>query len=80
MAILRRQFYYHEKGNHDERWHWLARDTETGRVFVINGFAPMGQEEWETESEVAEFLATDSSTARSNLLSLIGSLVDDLNV
>jgi predicted deacetylase len=77
MAILRRQFFYHEKGNHDERWHWLARDTDTGRVFVINGYAPMGQEDFETESEVGEFLTNDNSSARTKLLEVIGSLVTE---
>lgn len=77
IAELRRQFFYHEKGNHDERWHYLARDTETGRVWIVNGYAPMGEEYHETRSEVAEFLATDNSTAKSNLLTLIGSLIPD---
>lgn len=77
MAELRRRFYYHEKGNHDERWHYLARDSETGKVWIVNGYAPMGEEYHETKSEVEQFLAEDSSTAKTNLLALIGSLVPE---
>ncbi len=77
MPILRQRFYYHEKGNHDERWHYLVRDTENGRVWIVNAYAPMGQDYYETESELAQFLADDNSTAKSNLLQLIGTLVPD---
>lgn len=77
MAVLKHQFFYHEKGNHDERWHYLARDTGNGRVFIINGYAPAGVNYYETESEVGRFLETDNSTAKANLLSLIGTLLPE---
>lgn len=76
MAIVTRRFHYHEKGNHDETWHSLARDTDTGEVFV--------QKEWahrenvgDCRIELAAFLASNDSTARTNLMKLIGSLVPD---
>ncbi len=78
MAVLKHRFFYHENGSHDERWHYLARDTETERVFVINGYAPMGQEYHETQSEVADFLATNNGTAQRNLMQLIGTLVQEV--
>jgi len=37
----------------------------------------MGQEEYETERELSDFLANDNSTARTNLLGLIGTLVEE---
>ncbi len=77
MAELRHRFFYHEKGNHDERWHYLARDTETGEVWIVNGYAPMGEEYHESTSSIEEFLTVDNSSARSNLLTLIGSLIPD---
>jgi len=77
MAEIRRRFYYHVKGSHDERWHFLARDTETGKVWIVNGYSPKGEEYRETQSEIAEFLANDNSTAKTNLFALIGSLIPD---
>lgn len=76
MAVLKRQFFYHEKGNHDERWCYLARDTETRNVYVIVEWAARA-DQGEQNVDLAEFLRTDNSTARSNLLTLIGSLVPD---
>lgn len=79
MAILKRRFFYHENGSHDERWHYLARDTDTGRVFIVNERAPFKEEMSSSESELADFLAKDNSTAKTNLLELIGSLVEEEN-
>lgn len=39
MAVIKKQFFHHEKGNHDETWYYLARDTETGKVFIIHAWA-----------------------------------------
>jgi hypothetical protein len=76
MAILKRCFFAHEKGNHDETWYYLARDTETGRVFIIHEWAVRANL-GERPLEIAEFLAMANSTAQSNLLKLIGSLIEE---
>jgi hypothetical protein len=76
MTILTREFHKHEKGNHEESWYRLARDTETGDVFI--------EHEWSARNdvgteriEVAEFLARHEGTAGKNLLRLIGTLVKE---
>ena len=78
MAILRRRFHHHERGNHDETWHFLARDTETDRVFVIRGWAARA-DVGEEEIELADFLADVNSSAKAKLRDLIGSLVGKPN-
>jgi len=40
VPILTREFFRQEKGNHEETWYRLARDTETGDVFIETTFAP----------------------------------------
>ncbi len=77
MTELRRRFFYHENGSHDERWHYLARDSDTGKVWIVNGYARMGEEYHETTSTIEQFLAGSDSTAKTNLLELIGSIVPD---
>lgn len=73
MAILKKRFSHNEKGNHDEAWFSLARDTETGEVFVLH--------EWAAKADVGsrrlpvvEFLAQQRSAVH-DLLQLIGTLV-----
>lgn len=77
MAIITRRFHYHEKGNHDETWHELARDTETGEVFIEKGWARR-DDVGDCRIELATFLATERSTARDKLVALIGSLVPEV--
>jgi len=75
MAIWRREFFHQETGDAGERSHSLACDTANGRVFIISGCDRTGQEYYENESEIADFLTADTSAAKHALLQLIGSLV-----
>jgi hypothetical protein len=75
MAIWRRQFFHQATGDAGERTHFLACDTANGHVFIINGYTRTGQEYYETQSEIADFLNADASAARHALLQLIGMLV-----
>jgi hypothetical protein len=77
MAVLTKRFFYHEKGNHDETWYYLARDTETGDVYVEHEWAARG-DVGSKRVEVAAFLSGPSMTARGNLLKLIGTLVQEV--
>ncbi len=36
MTILRKQFSSSEVGMGDEDWHYLVRDTESGRIFIYH--------------------------------------------
>lgn len=76
MAILTKQFFYHEKGNHDETWYHLARDTETGAVFIEHEWAARG-DVGSKRIEIAEFLSGTKISAKDKLLKLIGTLVPD---
>lgn len=73
MAIVRKQFHSHEKGNHDETFYYLARDTETGRVFIIHGWAAGSS--GEEEMTVAQFFERVNGSARERFLQLIGTVV-----
>jgi hypothetical protein len=75
MAIVTRTFHYHENGNHDETWYRLARDTETGDLFVEHAWA-RGADVGEERIELRRFLETNRSTARDKLMKLIGTLVE----
>ena len=77
--MARVQFYYHEKGNHDETWHYLCKD-ERGRAFVeTETSAGPGRGDMEIGKpplrSVQEFLASGQGTAQDNLLELMGKLV-----
>lgn len=38
MAVVMKRFFYHEKGNHDEAWYYLARVTRAARsISSMNG-------------------------------------------
>lgn len=79
MAVLSSQFYGHEKGNHDETFYYLARDTDSGRVFVIHEWynrANVGS----AQMTVADFLAkTANSSASGDFLRFIGQLATTEN-
>jgi hypothetical protein len=76
MAIQRRPFSSSDLGMGDEDWHYLARDTETGRVFVYHewshrrGAAHEGGNE---DIELDAFLQ-HQGFAQDQLRALIGSL------
>lgn len=76
MPIITRRFHYHEKGNHNEKWFLLARDTESGDVFIQHEWAERA-DQGSRRIELVDFLATDQSSARTKLIDLIGSLVED---
>ena len=76
VPILTREFFRQEKGNHEETWYRLARDTETGDVFI--------EHEWTARNdagtvriELADFLTKHQGSAGKNLLRLIGTLVKE---
>jgi hypothetical protein len=71
--LLMKRFFYREKGNHDEAWYYLARDNETGVVYVECQWA-VGDHLGSNRIEIADFL---SGPARANLLRLIGTLVTE---
>ncbi len=74
MPILVRQFYRHEKGNHDETFYSLARDSETGRVFIIHEWFA-GANVGSAEMTIPEFHArTHNSSAWARFLEFIGTL------
>ena len=77
MSILTHQFHYHEDGSHYERWYYLARDTETGRVFVLHERMDPKGKETSSNLEIEEFLSREQSTATSKLRKLIGTLVTE---
>ena len=74
--MARTRFYYHEKGNHDETWHYLCE--EDGSFHVETETSPGPGRDWgSTEGEkpsrrsVDEFLAGDNSTAKDKLRELL---------
>jgi hypothetical protein len=73
-TALMKRFFYREKGNKDEAWYYLARDTETGAVYVECQWA-VGDRSGSNRIEITDFLMGPSNTARNNLLRLIGTLV-----
>ena len=54
MAILRRQFSSSDLGMGIENWYYLARDTETGRIFVYHEWSRRRGETYEGGSEDIE--------------------------
>ena len=79
MPIISRQFHQHERGMGNEDFHSLARDTETGEVFVIHETSHRvgdGFRSGEQRIPIQEFLAMGGS-AQNKLLSLIGTLVPE---
>lgn len=76
----RKQFYYHEKGNHSETWYYLARDP-SGLAVVEREFSGgLGSDDMEvgrpTRMSVSDFLSSGAGTAQDNLLRLIGTLAE----
>lgn len=79
MAIIKRQFHQHERGLGDEDWYYLARDTETGQVFVYQEWSHRVGDQYEPGNahiELDAFLR-GTGTAQAKLRDLIGSLVAD---
>ena len=79
MPIISRQFHQHEQGMGDEDFHSLARDTDTGEVFVIHETSRRGGDGFQTGEQrisIQEFL-TMGGSAQNELLSLIATLVPE---
>ncbi len=74
MAILKRPFSSADLGMGDEDWYYLARDTETGRVFVYHEWSHRKGVSFEggnEDIELGEFLHRPG-IAQEHLLRLIG--------
>ena len=76
MTVVKRQFYKNHKPNGDEYMFHLARDSESGEVFVIRQADYMVDGGSETNMTLYEFLA-GGGNRQNDLLQLIGSLVPD---
>jgi hypothetical protein len=76
MTILKRQFHSHEIGMSDEDWYYLARDTDSGRIFVYHEWSHRKGQTYEggnKDMELQDFLA-HNGTAQARLRELIGTL------
>jgi hypothetical protein len=79
MSIARKQFSSQAVGMGDEDWFYLARDTDTDRVFVYHEWSHRkGQthEGGNEDIELATFLQR-SETHQDRLLQLIGTLCQE---
>lgn len=69
------QFYYHEKGNHDETWHYLCISDDGVLHVETETSAGPGRGSGEITNpwarSVDEFLASGQGTAQSNLRELL---------
>lgn len=69
------RFFYHEKGNHDETWHYLCVEPDGGLHVESEYSAGPGRGSGEiTEPirrSIEEFLASGDGTAQSNLRDLL---------
>jgi len=77
MPVISKEFASHRHGMGDKDRYLLARDTETGRVFIVHEWSHWrGQAtaSGTTEVELGTFLAT-GGMAQDSLRTLIGTLV-----
>jgi hypothetical protein len=78
VAIAKRQFFKHEKGLGDEDFYYLARNSDTGQVFVLHEWSHrkgQGYEPGSAHIELDAFLVK-RGTAQDRLHELIGTLVE----
>ena len=76
MAINKRTFHYHERGNHNEKWYHLVQDSGSGEVYVEHEWDEPG-DHGSRRIEISDFLSEMSHTGQSKLLTLIGSLASE---
>ncbi|MGY5801711.1 hypothetical protein [Rhizobium hainanense] len=76
MTVVKRQFYKNHKPNGDEYMFHLARDTESGEVYVIRQADYTVDGGSEKSMTLYEFLA-GGGNRQNALLQLIGSLVPE---
>jgi hypothetical protein len=72
--MARVQFYYHEKGNHDEKWHYLCDVGGELHVETETSAGPgrgSGEITAPWRRSVEEFLEQDNSTAKDKLRALL---------
>jgi hypothetical protein len=77
MAILKRSFHSHEVGMGDEDWFYLARDTDSGRVFVYHEWSHRKGQTYDSGNEDIELdvFLPGGGTGQARLKELIGTLV-----
>jgi hypothetical protein len=77
MPILKKQFYSHEVGMGNEDWLYLARDTDSGRVFVYHDWSHRKGRTYASGNEDIELdvFLSSSGTAQIRLKELIGTLI-----
>jgi hypothetical protein len=80
MAILRRQFSSSDLGMGIENWYYLARDTETGRIFVYHEWSRRRGETYEGGSEDIELdsFLHHAGTPQDHLRQLIGGWISPI--
>ncbi|NLS15115.1 hypothetical protein HGP16_00915 [Rhizobium sp. P40RR-XXII] len=76
MTVMKRQFYKNHKANGDEYMFHLARDTDSGEVYVIRQADYVVDGGSEKTMTLYEFLA-GGGNRQNALLQLIGSLVQE---
>ncbi|QND48263.1 hypothetical protein HB780_21840 [Rhizobium lusitanum] len=76
MAIVKKQFYKNHKTNGDEYLFHLARDTDSGEVFIIRQSDYVVDGGSEKQMTLYDFLA-GGGNRQNALLQLIGTLVPE---
>jgi hypothetical protein len=79
MPTTSKEFSHYEHGMGDEDWHSLARDSETGRVFIIHKWSHRHGQTLASgiiEIDLGAFLAMDG-IAQDRLRHMIGTLVTE---
>ena len=71
-----KRFFYREKGNHVEAWYYLARDTETGAVYIEHQWASWGNS-GSNRIDISDFLEGPSTRARNSFLRLVGAIIEE---
>lgn len=77
MGVRRRLFHHHDR-NGDEDWYYLARDADTGGVWIEHKWDYRGPDSGSDKIAVGVFLtASAQGTKQDRLLNLIGTLVPE---
>lgn len=79
MAITKKLFYQSAQGLGNEDWFYLARDTETGRTFVMHDWSRLSGNSYQPGSADIdlEVFLSDGGTSQDKLRELIGTLVTE---
>jgi hypothetical protein len=75
-AVQMKRFFYREKGNADEAWYYLARDVESGAVYVEHQWASSGKL-GSNRIEISDFVEGPYTTASNNLLRFVGAIIEE---